>query len=108
MNDPFLYFYFKHSEENNNHKMFKILSLYFFSLDHILYSRCGNYVWVSGIYGHRSVDGKMQTIEDVTRNVLQHLQGEISSHSTVHRVRKQISTLAHSCFLFQDQHLWFN
>ncbi|XP_020612989.1 diphthine--ammonia ligase-like isoform X1 [Orbicella faveolata] len=47
--------------------------------DHILYSRCGNYIWVSGIYGHRSVDGKMLTIEDVTRNVLQHLQDTLTN-----------------------------
>lgn len=80
--------------------MFKILTLYFLSLDHILYSRCGNYIWVSGIYGHCSVDGKMLTIEDVTRNVLQHLQGETSTHDTVHRVRKQVSTFAHLCLLF--------
>ena len=65
----------------------------FFLPDQILYGRCGNYIWVSGIYGHGSVDGKMLTIEDVTRNVLQHLQGETSSNST-HRVRKQLSTLA--------------
>ena len=80
--------------------MFKILTLYFLSLDHILYSRCGDYIWVSGIYGHCSVDGKMLTIEDVTRNVLQHLQGETSTYDTVHRVRKQVSTFAHLCLLF--------
>jgi len=34
---------------------------------------------VSGIYGHGSVDGKMLTIEDVTRNVLQHLQDTLTS-----------------------------
>ena len=80
--------------------MFKILTLYFLSLDHILYSRCGDYIWVSGIYGHCSVDGKMLTIEDVTRNVLQHLQGETSTYDTVHRVRNQVSTFAHLCLLF--------
>lgn len=89
--------------------MFKIhIIIYIFLLDHILCSRCGNYIWVSGIYGHCSVDGKMLSIEDVTRNALQHLQGETSSHSAVHRVRKQISTFVHSRLLSQDQHLGFD
>ena len=70
--------------------MFKIQSFEFFLPDHTLYSRCGNYIWVSGIYGHCSVDGKMLTIEDVTRNVLQHLQGGTSTYTTVHRMRNEM------------------
>ena len=63
---------------------------------------------MSGIYGHCSIDGKMLAIEDVTRNVLQHLQGETSTQSTVHRLRKQLSTFACSCLLSQDQPLGFD
>ncbi|KAL9957836.1 hypothetical protein ACROYT_G034784 [Oculina patagonica] len=46
--------------------------------DHVLYSRCGNYIWVSGIYGHCTIDGKTLSIEDVTRNVLQSLQDTLT------------------------------
>ena len=52
--------------------------LFFFS-DDIFYSRCGDYVWVCGIYGHCTVGRKTLSIEDITRNVLQTLTGKYSS-----------------------------
>ena len=89
------------------HVCLKYSDFNFFLLpDHILYSKCGNYIWVSGIYGHCSVDGKMLTIEDVTRNALQHLQGEISPHGTVHRVRKQVSLPLHTYVSSSKISIW--
>ena len=49
----------------------------FYSSGRILFSRCGDYIWLSGIYGHCTVEGEKLAIEDVTRNVFQSLQGEI-------------------------------
>lgn len=46
----------------------------------VFHSRCGDYIWVSGIYGHCTVEGKTLSIEDITRNVLQGLTG-----NTVHK-----------------------
>ena len=41
----------------------------------VFHSRCGDYIWVSGIYGHCTVEGEVLSIEDITRNVLQSLTG---------------------------------
>lgn len=45
----------------------------------ILFSRCGDYIWLSGIYGYCTVEGEKLAIEDVTRNVFQSLQDTLSS-----------------------------
>lgn len=40
---------------------------------HVFHSRCGDYIWVSGVYGHCTIEGKTLSIEDITKNVLQSL-----------------------------------
>ena len=45
----------------------------------VFHSWCGDYIWLSGIYGHCTVEGKTLSIEDITRNVLQGLIGKYSS-----------------------------
>jgi len=47
--------------------------------DDIFYSRCGDYIWVCGIYGHCTVGRKTLSIEDITRNVLQTLTETLTS-----------------------------
>lgn len=44
-----------------------------FCNDSVGHSRSGDYIWVSGIYGQSTVEGKPLVIEDITRNVLQKL-----------------------------------
>lgn len=39
----------------------------------VVHSRSGDYIWVSGIYGHCAVKGKELVIEGVTRNALHEL-----------------------------------
>ena len=43
---------------------------------HVFHSRCGDYIWVSGVYGHCTIEGKTLSIEDITKNVLQSLIGK--------------------------------
>lgn len=45
----------------------------------ILYSRCGDYIWLSGIYGSCDNEGKKLAIEDVTRKVFQSLKDTLTS-----------------------------
>lgn len=47
-----------------------------YSTDQMSYSKCGDYIWVTGIYGHCTVEGKTLSIEDITRSVLQSLSGK--------------------------------
>ena len=44
--------------------------------DQMSYSKCGDYIWITGIYGHCTVKGKTLSIEDITRSVLQNLSGK--------------------------------
>lgn len=44
--------------------------------DQMSYSKCGDYIWVTGIYGHCTVEGKTLSIEDITRSVLESLSGK--------------------------------
>lgn len=41
-----------------------------FCKNSVSHSRSGDYIWVSGIYGQPTVEGKPLLIEDITRNVL--------------------------------------
>lgn len=47
-----------------------------YSTDQMSYSKCGDYIWVTGIYGYCTVEGKTLSIEDITRSVLQSLSGK--------------------------------
>lgn len=47
-----------------------------YSTGQMSYSKCGDYIWVTGIYGHCTVEGKTLSIEDITRSVLQSLSGK--------------------------------
>ena len=47
-----------------------------YSTAQMSYSKCGDYVWITGIYGHCTVEGKTLSIEDITRSVLQSLSGK--------------------------------
>ena len=61
-----------------------------YSSGRILFSRCGDYIWLSGIYGYCTVEGEKLAIEDVTRNVFQSLQGEIFQLTRELGVPKQL------------------
>ena len=47
-----------------------------YSTGQMSYSKCGDYIWVTGIYGHCTVEGKTLSIEDITKSVLQSLSGK--------------------------------